>query len=180
MDKTKGRKILSLYPKTMEIKGDFMASLKRALKEIEPRYEKLNALIICGTHSPKLEELDYLLNLIHAARVSGLPYLGICYGHQLAAIEYARNVLGIKDATSEEFKEPGFWVVKKRKELNVGLHDGESYWNNYEVDLPYWETPRNFFTTQAHPEYNSSIDNPHPLLVKFMNYVKTYDKYQSY
>jgi hypothetical protein len=31
------------------------------------------------------------------------PYLGICLGMQIAVIEYARNVCGIKDATSEEF-----------------------------------------------------------------------------
>lgn len=40
---------------------------------------------------------------IRYAREKGLPYLGICFGMQLATIEYARNVLGIKDATSSEF-----------------------------------------------------------------------------
>lgn len=37
------------------------------------------------------------------ARTSKKPYLGICLGMQIAVIEYARNILGIKDATSEEF-----------------------------------------------------------------------------
>lgn len=35
------------------------------------------------------------------------PYLGLCLGSQIMAIEFARNVLGIKDATSEEFDEAG-------------------------------------------------------------------------
>ena len=35
------------------------------------------------------------------------PYLGLCLGSQIMAIEYARNVLGLKDATSEEFDEAG-------------------------------------------------------------------------
>jgi len=32
-----------------------------------------------------------------------VPYLGLCLGMQLAAIEFARNVVGVKQATSEEF-----------------------------------------------------------------------------
>jgi CTP synthase len=37
------------------------------------------------------------------AREKKIPYLGICFGMQLAVIEFARNVVGIKDATSAEF-----------------------------------------------------------------------------
>ncbi|KAF2277705.1 CTP synthase [Westerdykella ornata] len=37
------------------------------------------------------------------ARENKVPYLGICLGMQIAVIEYARNVCGIKGATSEEF-----------------------------------------------------------------------------
>lgn len=37
------------------------------------------------------------------ARENTIPYLGICLGFQIAVIEYARSVLGIKSATSEEF-----------------------------------------------------------------------------
>ncbi|MCH2548081.1 MAG: CTP synthase [Alphaproteobacteria bacterium] len=39
------------------------------------------------------------------ARENKIPYLGICYGMQIAVIEYARNVLGIEDATSTEFSD---------------------------------------------------------------------------
>lgn len=39
------------------------------------------------------------------ARESGIPYFGICLGMQVAVIEYARNVLEIKDANSGEFDE---------------------------------------------------------------------------
>lgn len=42
---------------------------------------------------------------IQYARESKKPYLGICFGMQLASIEFARNVLGMKDATSTEFGE---------------------------------------------------------------------------
>ncbi|PPE06026.1 CTP synthase [Williamsoniiplasma lucivorax] len=37
------------------------------------------------------------------ARENNVPYLGICLGMQIASIEFARNVLGLKDAHSTEF-----------------------------------------------------------------------------
>ncbi len=37
------------------------------------------------------------------ARMKGLPYFGICFGMQMAVIEVARNLAGLKDATSSEF-----------------------------------------------------------------------------
>lgn len=39
---------------------------------------------------------------IQYARTNKIPYLGLCYGLQLAAIEYARNVVGLKSANSTE------------------------------------------------------------------------------
>ena len=39
------------------------------------------------------------------ARENQIPYFGICLGMQIAVIEFARNVLGIKDAHSGEFDE---------------------------------------------------------------------------
>ncbi len=41
------------------------------------------------------------------AREHGVPYLGLCLGMQIATIEFARNVLGWKDANSEEFAPEG-------------------------------------------------------------------------
>ena len=37
------------------------------------------------------------------ARENDVPYLGICLGMQISVIEFARNVLGWSDASSEEF-----------------------------------------------------------------------------
>ncbi len=42
------------------------------------------------------------INAIRYAREQGIPFLGLCYGMQLASIEYARNVCGIAGATSYE------------------------------------------------------------------------------
>ncbi len=43
------------------------------------------------------------LKAIHYARTRKIPFLGICYGFQLAVVEFARHVLGLKEANSTEF-----------------------------------------------------------------------------
>ena len=45
------------------------------------------------------------------ARENNVPYLGICLGMQIAVIEYARDVLGYKDAHSREFDENSSHLV---------------------------------------------------------------------
>lgn len=45
------------------------------------------------------------------ARENKVPYFGICFGMQMAVIEAARNLAGIKDATSSEFGEGGTHLV---------------------------------------------------------------------
>ncbi len=42
------------------------------------------------------------LNVIEYVRKKGIPYFGICYGMQLAVLEYAKNVLRLKNASTEE------------------------------------------------------------------------------
>ena len=43
------------------------------------------------------------IEAIHYARTHKLPFLGICYGFQMAVVEFARHVLGWEDANSAEF-----------------------------------------------------------------------------
>ncbi|EAK7577277.1 CTP synthase [Campylobacter coli] len=45
------------------------------------------------------------IKAIHYARENKIPFLGICLGMQLALVEFARNVLKLKDANSSEFNE---------------------------------------------------------------------------
>ena len=58
------------------------------------------------------------IEAIRIARENKIPYLGLCYGMQMAVIEFARNVLGIKDASSEE-------VNPKSKDLVIHLMDAQ-------------------------------------------------------
>ncbi len=44
------------------------------------------------------------IDAIRHARENGLPFLGICYGFQMAVIDFARHVLGLDGANSTEFE----------------------------------------------------------------------------
>lgn len=56
------------------------------------------------------------------ARENKVPYFGICLGMQMAVIEYARNVAGIKDAHSSEFvencKNPVIDLMPEQKDID--------------------------------------------------------------
>ena len=53
------------------------------------------------------------------ARENKIPLLGICFGMQIMTIEFARNVLGLKDANSAEFdlttKNPVISLMEEQK-----------------------------------------------------------------
>ena len=57
------------------------------------------------------------------ARENKLPFFGICLGMQMAAIEFARNVLGLKDAHSTEMdpdtKEPVIDLMEEQKKVTA-------------------------------------------------------------
>jgi CTP synthase len=61
------------------------------------------------------------IRVIEYCRKNKVPFLGLCLGLQLATIEFARNVCGIKDATSREFdakaKNPVIDLMEEQKEL---------------------------------------------------------------
>lgn len=51
------------------------------------------------------------IKAVQYARENDIPFLGICLGMQCAVIEYARNVCGIKNAHSSEFKKNKFSII---------------------------------------------------------------------
>ncbi len=63
----------------------------------------------------KIETIKY-------ARENNIPFLGICLGMQMAVVEFARNVLGLKDANSAEFSEttqnPVIHVMEDQKKID--------------------------------------------------------------
>jgi len=64
------------------------------------RLTRADALLVPGGFGSRGVEGKTLA--IAAARREGIPYLGVCYGFQIAAVEFARNVLGLERANTTE------------------------------------------------------------------------------
>ena len=77
------------------------------------------------------------ISAIKYAREQNIPFFGICLGMQLAVIEYARNVLNLKDADSLEFNEKAkvpLFVLEKQQFNKDGL-GGTLRLGNYACEL---------------------------------------------
>ena len=62
------------------------------------------------------------IKAIQYARENDIPFLGICFGFQLAVIEFARNVIGWEDANSSELAEtdhPVIDLLPEQKEIDA-------------------------------------------------------------
>ncbi len=70
-------------------------------KNVDKVLSDLDGILVPGGFGERGAEGKMLA--IRFARESSIPFFGICFGMQLAAIEFARHVCGIKDATSSEF-----------------------------------------------------------------------------
>jgi len=166
---------------------------------------------------------------IKYARENKVPFFGICLGMQCAVIEFARNVLGHKNANTVEIDKntaaPVIDIMEEQKNLQemggtmrLGTypcnikdkskaydvyqkHDiEERHRHRYEFNSKYlneFETngmvatginPENnlveiveikehpwFVAVQFHPEYKSTVENPHPL---FVNFIKAAEKWK--
>ncbi|QWU80778.1 CTP synthase [Campylobacter novaezeelandiae] len=63
----------------------------------------VNGILVAGGFGYR--GVEGKIKAINYAREHNIPFLGICLGMQLALIEFARNVLKLKDANSSEFDE---------------------------------------------------------------------------
>lgn len=162
------------------------------------------------------------IDAVKYVRENNIPFLGICLGMQMAVIEFARNVLNIKDADSTEMNpntpNPVIALMEEQKtitdkggtmrlgawdcELKMGsavrnIYKAESikerHRHRYEFNSKYKslieaagmlatglnpdtglveiiEIPKHpwFIGVQYHPEYSSTVANPHPLFVAFV------------
>ena len=60
----------------------------------------VNGILVPGGFGDR--GIEGKITAIHFARTHKIPFLGLCLGMQLAIVEYARNILGLKDAHSIE------------------------------------------------------------------------------
>jgi len=168
------------------------------------------------------------IEAIHYARTHNVPFLGICYGMQLMAVEFARNVLKIENATTEEIdvsnQYPHIVHIINEHETSLGgtMRLGEYAGNTipgtlahkvygstfverhrhrYEINYEYKHafeiykfvysgisvcgkymeiaelTDHDFFVgVQFHPEFNTCIFNPNPILMEFVKQSYNYQK----
>ncbi len=170
--------------------------------------------------------IDGKIDAIRYARENNIPFFGICLGMQMACVEFARNVLGLKHAHSTEMNDstdsPVICMMEEQKkitqmggtmrlgayecELKEGSRVAAIYNSNaiterhrhrYEFNNDYLEAyeaagmkatginPETglveimelpdhpyFVAVQFHPEYKSSVENPHPLFVAFVQAAK--------
>lgn len=70
-------------------------------RTVARRLDRLDGVIVPGGFGSR--GVEGKISCVRHCREQGVPYLGICLGFQVAVIEFARNVLGIADASSTEF-----------------------------------------------------------------------------
>jgi len=75
--------------------------LEKGSKEELKKLKKVDGVIVPGGFGKR--GIEGKITVAKYCREKKLPYLGICLGAQIMTIEFARNVAGIKGATSEEF-----------------------------------------------------------------------------
>jgi CTP synthase len=69
------------------------------------RLERSDAILVPGGFGAR--GVEGKVRAIEIARTRGIPYLGVCYGFQMAAVEFARNALGLLKANTTEVDPEG-------------------------------------------------------------------------
>ena len=85
--------------------------------------EKCDGLLVPGGFGDR--GIEGKITAIRYAREHDMPFLGICLGMQMAVVEFARNVLGLKNANSSEFAPEGespviHWMPDQRGDIQMG------------------------------------------------------------
>jgi len=78
-----------------------------------------------------------MIECVRHARVEKIPFLGICFGMQLAVVEFARNVVGLKGANSTELDpetpHPVIHLAPEQREVDV--LGGSMILGNREIEI---------------------------------------------
>ena len=86
------------------------------INEIKLKLKGISGILIPGGFGKRGTKGK--IEAIKFARKNNIPFLGICYGMQMAIIEFARNKLNLKRATSSEFDKNGLPVIGLINEWN--------------------------------------------------------------
>ncbi|RMF06481.1 CTP synthase [Candidatus Woesearchaeota archaeon] len=85
-----------------EIKWIETTEIEKGKIKVEDALKDVDGIIVPGGFGKR--GIEGKIECIRYARENNIPYLGLCLGFQMAVIEYARNVAGLKDANSTEMK----------------------------------------------------------------------------
>lgn len=120
--------------------------------------------------------IEGMITAAQHARTNKIPYLGICLGSQIMAIEFARNVLWYIDATSEEFdpehtsKHHVIHIMESQKNLS------NKWWTmrlgNYKCKLKQWSKIAQLYNSplsHQQSEANSEVSERHRHRFEFNN-----------
>ena len=88
-------------------------------KNVKEKLKDINGIIVPGGFGGR--GIEGKIQTIKYARENNIPFLGICLGMQMAVVEFARDVLDIKDANSLEFdektKNPVIHIMESQKNI---------------------------------------------------------------
>ena len=86
-----------------QVNINFVEAENITSKNIRKTLKNADAVLVPGGFGER--GIEGMILACKYARENDIPYLGICLGMQVAIIEYARNVLKLKDANSTEFNQ---------------------------------------------------------------------------
>ena len=108
------------FENNVKVKVKLIDSEKITSENVKEQLKGINGVVIPGGFGDR--GINGMIETIRYVRENKIPFLGICLGMQMAVVEFARNVLKIKDADSEEFnketKNQVIHIMEEQKKIN--------------------------------------------------------------
>ncbi len=118
----------------VKVKAEYLSTENITKKNAEEILREYDGILIPGGFGER--GIEGKIEATRYARENNIPFFGICLGLQTAVIEYARNVCGLKNANSTEFKKTKMDVIHLMPEqLKVKLKGGSMRLGAYPCEL---------------------------------------------
>ena len=108
------------FANNVNVKVDLVDAEKVTKESVKDILGKYDGIVVPGGFGNR--GIEGKIETIKYARENKVPFLGICLGMQMAVVEYARNVLGLKDANSSELdkktKNPVIHIMEEQKKVD--------------------------------------------------------------
>ncbi|MCF6269570.1 MAG: CTP synthase [Melioribacteraceae bacterium] len=118
----------------VSVKAEYLSTENITKKNVAEVLNDFDGILIPGGFGER--GIEGKIEAIRFARENNIPFFGICLGLQTAVIEFARNVCGLKNANSSEFKNTKTDVIHLMPEqLKVKLKGGSMRLGAYPCEL---------------------------------------------